>query len=71
MDEFTMTGEAYKKGHREGFYAGRMEFGYSSAWGSGKNGERPCLACGNKGVATKFCPECGAAMVNPRPLSKD
>ena len=71
MDEFTMTEEAYKKGYRDGLYAGKMGTGDSSAWGSGPSLRRPCLSCGFRGEPTRFCPDCGKAMANPWPFSEN
>lgn len=65
MHEFTQAEEAFKRGYKEGFYAGRCDSVNSSAWGTGTNPHRPCLACGYRGAPTKFCPECGRAMANP------
>lgn len=70
MDPFTQTEEAFKKGYREGFYAGKCNSENTSAWGTGTDSYRPCLACGYRGSPTKFCPECGRAMVNPVAVSE-
>lgn len=70
MDEFTQAEEAFKRGYKEGFYAGKRDSGNTSAWGTGTNPYRPCLACGYRGSPTKFCPECGRAMVNPVAVSE-
>lgn len=64
MDLYTATEEAYKKGFRNGYQAGKAAAGISSEWGTGKDGERSCLECGHKGSATRFCPDCGSFMKN-------
>lgn len=55
----------YQAGYQAGYYDGKKGVGYTSSWGTGANHKRPCMNCGFTGTATKFCPECGAAMKNP------
>lgn len=61
------TKEFYNRGYNAGYYDGKNESKNKSAWGSGIGSNRPCLECGHRAAPTKFCPECGRAMVNPWP----
>ena len=60
------TKEFYNRGYNTGYYDGRCESKNRSAWGSGSGAKRPCIKCGYRSTPTKFCPECGRAMINPR-----
>lgn len=64
MDIYTATEEAYKKGFIEGYHSGRKESEHTSLWGFGNVEDRPCVKCGFRGRVSKFCPNCGAAMLN-------
>lgn len=64
MDFYAATEEAYKKGYREGYLAGKSASEHTSLWGFGNAGDRPCIKCGFRGKTSKYCPECGAAMMN-------
>lgn len=65
MDGYMAAEVSYKNGYQAGYYDGKKGVGHTSSWGTGANHKRPCMNCGFAGTATKFCPECGAAMKNP------